>query len=90
MSTNSSVLIDLIKSQTNGAADGTGILILLAKAKALFGDDLPESLVEYTAGVQLSVFGDYPTSKDYAPSGIFIAIFIIFMFGHLYIFIRNK
>lgn len=85
----SSTLISLFRSQTNGAADGTGVLKLVDKAKALLGNNLPQYLVDYTLSIQMSIFGDYPSSKDIAPSAIFLSIFIIFTLAHLYIFTKN-
>lgn len=81
-------LIAAFKSQTNGAADGTGVLVLVEKAKALLGY-VPEFLVDYTLSIQLSIFGDYAKSSDKAPSAIFTAVFAIFMLAHLYIFTKN-
>lgn len=81
-------LIQAFKSTTNGAADGTGVLKLVAAAQKLLGT-IPENLIAYTLGIQHAIFGDYPTTKDIAPSSIFLAIFIIFMLAHLYIFTKN-
>lgn len=81
-------LITAFKSQTNGAADGTGVLILVHQAKSLLGY-VPKFLVDYTLGIQLAVFGDYARSSDKAPSALFTAVFAIFMLAHLYIFIKN-
>ncbi|ODV83482.1 hypothetical protein CANARDRAFT_29933 [[Candida] arabinofermentans NRRL YB-2248] len=48
--------------------------------------DIPAYLITYVEGLQQSQFGDYPDSKDVAPSAIFLAIFIIFFLIHTTIF----
>ncbi|CCH42989.1 putative membrane protein [Wickerhamomyces ciferrii] len=85
----SSSLIAAFKSSTNGAADGTGVTILVKRAQGLLGKKLPSWIVDYTLGQQMAIFGDYPTSKDIAPSAIFLVVFLIFCLAHLYIFTRN-
>lgn len=79
----------LLESMTNGAAPGTGILKLLSMTKKMFGGTVPSFLVDYAQSQQLSIFGDYPTHKDVAPSAIFTAVFAIFFLAHLYVFVMN-
>lgn len=81
-------LIAAFKATTNGAADGTGVLLLVDRAKKLLGT-IPQYIVDYTLGIQHSIFGDYPTSSDTAPSALFTAISFIFIMAHLYIFFKN-
>lgn len=72
------------------AAVGTGISKMLAKTKFYIGNDIPENVVKYAMTTQAAIFGDYPTSKDYAPCGVFIAVFAIIAMAHLYIWFRDR
>ncbi|KAG5368885.1 hypothetical protein CJU90_1119 [Yarrowia sp. C11] len=72
------------------AAVGTGISKMLAKTKFYIGNDIPENVVKYAMTTQAAIFGDYPTSKDYAPCGVFIAVFSIIAIAHLYIWLRDR
>lgn len=79
----------LLQSMTDGAANGTGILELLSTTQAMFGGTVPQFLVDYAQAQQLSIFGDYPSHKDVAPSAVFVAVFAILFFAHLYLFFKN-
>ncbi|ONH68984.1 hypothetical protein BON22_1671 [Cyberlindnera fabianii] len=83
-------LAAMMHELTNGAATGTGIVQLVPKVKKLLGlETVPSYLVDYATSVQHSLFGSYPTHKDIAPSSIFTAVFVILMFAHTYIFVKN-
>lgn len=88
-----SAIANLIKLQTNNAADGTGITKLVEITKNFLrldnADDIPKSLVDYVQDQQQSQFGSYPDSKDVAPSAVFLAIFIIIAFSHGFLFVFN-
>ncbi|KAH3665992.1 hypothetical protein OGAPHI_004181 [Ogataea philodendri] len=89
-----SEVISLLKSYTNNAADGTGIVKLVdITKKALHlksNSQIPSTLVDYVKGQQQAQFGSYPDHKDVAPSSVFTAVFFLLMLGHLYIFTRNS
>ncbi|CDK27368.1 unnamed protein product [Kuraishia capsulata CBS 1993] len=86
----SSSITQLIKSQTNNAADGTGIKKLVKLTQNLLHTKtIPKYLVDYVQAQQQSQFGGYPDHKDIAPSAIFTAVFAIFFIAHLSIFIKN-
>ncbi|KAH3675099.1 hypothetical protein WICMUC_002931 [Wickerhamomyces mucosus] len=82
-------IIQGFKSTTNGAADGTGVLILISRANKLLRGNLPQYLIDYTLSIQNSIFGDYPKKSDIAPSALFMGIFFIFLCAHLFIFFKN-
>lgn len=82
---------------SNGAALGTGSKKLLGIANDLMNGftaglvkiAIPSRLLNLVEDYQPSEFGDYPTTKDIAPSSIFMAIFFILTFVHLGIFAKN-
>ncbi|CAK7901761.1 hypothetical protein CAAN1_06S05600 [[Candida] anglica] len=82
-------LMQLLKAQNNSPADGTGIMVLVDQAHNLLGRNIPPVLTEYTLGLQPALFGGYPDKSDIVPSAIFVASFLILMFGHLFIFFKN-
>lgn len=86
---NMSGLVDILRSQTNGAADGTGIKVLEDQAAHLLGGEIPDFLVDYVQGLQLLIFGSYPSHSDVAPSAVFTAVFAIFFLAHLFVFSKN-
>lgn len=89
----SSAIAELIRSQTGGAADGTGIVKLLEITKGFLHIDstsqIPQFLVDYVQDQQQSQFGSYPDHKDIAPSGLFLAIFVIIAIAHGSLFTIN-
>lgn len=88
-----SAITNLIKSETNNAADGTGIVKLVGITKRLLhlesDDDIPQMLIDYVKNLQQSQFGSYPDHKDVAPSAVFLAIFLIFAIAHGFLFAIN-
>jgi hypothetical protein len=89
----SNAIAQLIKSQTNNAADGTGITKLVGLTQKFLGlsspEDIPTILVDYVKGQQQSQFGSYPDHKDVAPSAVFLALFVIFAIAHGSLFVIN-
>ncbi|KAH3688735.1 hypothetical protein WICPIJ_000289 [Wickerhamomyces pijperi] len=96
-----SQLYGLFSLMSNGAAPGTGSKKMLALATKLINGFLggvvpassvsvPERITKMIAYSQQSIFGDYPTTKDVAPSAIFTAIFFLFAIAHAGIWIKNR
>ncbi|GMM28932.1 hypothetical protein DAMA08_016480 [Martiniozyma asiatica (nom. inval.)] len=83
----------LLKKETNGAADGTGIVELIDISVEFLRLDspsqIPSFLVEYVKGLQQAQFGSYPDSKDVAPSALFLALFAIIAIAHGGLFAFN-
>ena len=88
-----SAIADLIKLQTNNAADGTGIVKLLAISQRFLGvksaNEIPQFLIDYVQAQQQSQFGSYPTHKDVAPSAVFLACFVLIAIAHGTLFAIN-
>lgn len=93
-----SQLLGVFKILSGGAALGTGSKKLLTIAKDMMNGftgglgvsvGIPSRLLNLVEAYQPAEFGDYPTTKDIAPSSIFMAIFFIFTLLHLGIFIKN-
>jgi len=95
-------LLGVFSILSNGAAIGTGSKKLMNIAKDLMngftggvnGDGslsigVPKRLLNLVEAYQHAEFGDYPTTKDIAPSSIFMSIFFIFALIHLGIFMKN-
>lgn len=82
-------LLHFFQPLFNGAAEGTGILYIVKFSKNLMGPNLPDVFLKYAVGIQLGLFGDYPESKDLAPSILFTILFAITGIIHLLIFIIN-
>lgn len=90
-------LLGVFSVLSNGAALGTGSKKLLNIANNLMNGftgglvkiSVPARLLKLVEDYQPSEFGDYPSTKDIAPSSIFMAIFFIFTFLHLGIFAKN-
>lgn len=68
------------------AKTGTGVVKVLRMSQQVIGDHIPESLVELVLTTQYNIFGNFPTSKDIAPSAVFVVVFAILAFGHFYVF----
>lgn len=96
-----SQLLGLFSLLTNGAALGTGSKKMLKIAHQLIAGFLgvaspvssiqvPERIALMIAGAQQSIFGDYPTTKDIAPSAIFMVIFFAFTLIHSGIWFKNR
>ncbi|ODQ45355.1 hypothetical protein PICMEDRAFT_17820 [Pichia membranifaciens NRRL Y-2026] len=88
-----SAITNLIKMETDNAADGTGIVKLVDLTKKLLHLDsakkIPTSLINYVQGQQQSQFGSYPDHKDVAPSAVFLAIFVLIAIAHGSLFTIN-
>jgi hypothetical protein len=82
-------LMQLLFAQNNEPAEGTGILVLVRQAHNLLGPKIPDVMVKYTLHQQINLFGNYPEQRDIVPLAIFAAVFGIFMFAHLFVFIMN-
>ncbi|RCK66820.1 hypothetical protein Cantr_02856 [Candida viswanathii] len=82
-------LMNLIRNIHDGAAEGTGIALLVDFAKNLVGPTLPDELISYNIGVQNNLFGGYPDHRDYAPSIVFAVLFALFAICHTIILIIN-
>ncbi|CAH2351562.1 hypothetical protein CLIB1423_04S00826 [[Candida] railenensis] len=82
-------LMQLLYACNNQPAEGTGIQILVDQAHNLLGTQIPKVMIDYTNDVQINLFGDYPAEKDVIPSAIFAAVFGLFMFAHLFVFLVN-
>ncbi|CUM50007.1 unnamed protein product [Debaryomyces tyrocola] len=82
-------LMMFLQATNNGAAEGTGIRLNVDQAHNLLGKNIPPSLVEYTLGTQINLFGSYPDESDVVPSAIFTAVFAILGILHLVIFSMN-
>ncbi|CCH44917.1 putative membrane protein [Wickerhamomyces ciferrii] len=91
-------LLGVFSILSKGAALGTGTKKLLDTAKDLLGGfyggvaknvEIPDRLTNLVHGYQIAEFGDYPSSKDIAPSTIFTVIFFLFAIVHLLIFLKN-
>ena len=50
-------LMHLLRATNNGAADGTGIDVLVTQARNLLGNNIPPVLIDYTMGLQNNIFG---------------------------------
>lgn len=89
----SASIAQLVKAQTNNAADGTGITKLMGITKNFLGisdtNDIPKFLVDYVQNQQQSQFGGYPDHKDVAPSAVFVAVFAIIAIAHGSLFAIN-
>lgn len=89
----SNAIANLIKLQTNNAADGTGIIKLVEITKNFLrlesAEQIPQLLVDYVQGQQQSQFGSYPDHKDVAPSAVFLALFVIIAIAHGSLFTIN-
>lgn len=89
----STAIAQLVKAQTDNAADGTGITKLIGITKTFLGvsddHDIPDFLVTYVKNQQQSQFGGYPDHKDVAPSAVFLAFFIIIAIAHGTLFAVN-
>ena len=83
-------LLHLLRATNNGAADGTGIYVLVNQAHNLLGNNIPPVMVEYTMGLQNNLFGSYPDNKDIAPSAVFLACFAVIGIAHLVLFLINS
>ena len=82
-------LMMFLQATNNGAAEGTGIRLNVDQAHNLLGKNIPPSLVDYTLGTQINLFGSYPDESDVVPSAIFTAVFAILGILHLIIFSMN-
>jgi hypothetical protein len=89
----SSAIAQLIKLQTNNAADGTGIVKLVDITKTFLhlesAQQIPQSLINYVQNQQQAIFGSYPNHNDIAPSSIFLGIFIVISIAHGTLFTIN-
>ncbi|CUM66159.1 uncharacterized protein PRCAT00003817001 [Priceomyces carsonii] len=81
-------LMQLLRYQNNYPSPSTGSQVNADQAHALLGG-IPPVMLQYSTNMQINLFGDYPTHKDYAPSAIFAAVFGIIMILHLVIFLVN-
>ena len=82
-------LMHLLRATNNGAADGTGIDVLVTQARNLLGNNIPPVLIDYTMGLQNNIFGSYPDKSDIAPSAVFLAVFAVIGIAHLVLFFIN-
>lgn len=84
-----SAIETLLLSMTNGAYPGTGLTKVLDLARKMFGGEIPPYLNEAMLQVLPAQFGGYPDHKDLAPSGVFLAAYILVTAGHCYVFAKN-
>lgn len=89
----STAIAQLLKLQTDNAADGTGIVKLVEITKNFLhlenANEIPQLLIDYVQSQQQAQFGSYPDHKDIAPSSIFLALFVIFSICHGSLFVIN-
>lgn len=89
----SAAIAQLVKAQTNNAADGTGITKLIGLTKNFLhitdSHDIPQFLIDYVQDQQQSQFGGYPSHKDVAPSAVFLAVFVVIAIAHGTLFAVN-
>ncbi|CUM66160.1 uncharacterized protein PRCAT00003818001 [Priceomyces carsonii] len=79
----------LLSAINNGADIRTGIYGIVWYSWRLFGPRVPQALIDYNVGVQINLFGGYPTTKDIVPSAIFAVVFGLLAIFHILIFILN-
>lgn len=82
-------LMRLLQHQNNYPDPGSGAHVLSAQARNLLGPNIPDVMVGYTVAMQYNLFGDYPFTKDIAPSAVFTALFGLVLVAHLTIFTIN-
>ncbi|CAI5757038.1 unnamed protein product [Candida verbasci] len=73
----------------DGADPGTGVYVLVDRAQNLLGSKLPETLVADAISRQVNLLGQYPDSRDIAPSILFAVLFGVVTISHGFIFLMN-
>lgn len=62
---------------------------IVSMAHDVVGFNLPEYVVELVLTTQYNIYGGFPTPADVAPSAVFVAVNVILMAAHFYIFFRG-
>ncbi|RCK54547.1 hypothetical protein Cantr_04218 [Candida viswanathii] len=88
--TASTGLLELLFHVFDNPDRGTGIYVLVARARNLLGEKLPACLAHNAVGKQVNLPGKYPVGTDIAPLILFACIFGVFVILHLIIFIINS
>ncbi|CAL1186873.1 unnamed protein product [Candida parapsilosis] len=79
-------VMQLLSYQNNFPHPATGSKLLSAQARNLLGKKIPQVLVDFSAGSQYNLFGDYAMPSDLAPSIVFTVLYTLVALGHITIF----
>ncbi|SEI30856.1 YALIA101S01e09208g1_1 [Yarrowia lipolytica] len=71
------------------AKTGTGVMKIVSMAHDIVGFNLPQSVINLVLTTQYNIYGGFPTPADVAPSAVFVAVNVILMAAHFYIFFRG-
>lgn len=71
------------------AKTGTGVMKIVSMAHDIVGFNLPQYVINLVLTTQYNIYGGFPNEADVAPSAVFVAVNVILMAAHFYIFFRG-